>query len=243
MTDDDDAQTKAKQEEEEVEEAKKVMEEIEEGDPPEKLEDWPGGKAKYQTYGGPDSEGGYEDGATAKLGPSNLRHHDDGSVTIDGDQVDDPDEYKGEPIPGGPSDPDAPPDPAMIGQEDEDEDDDPARDAALIAGGVAREDRQRRHDPLAAQRAPELAGRLAADPHGQHGPPPGGDLPPSAPHAGHAAQPAAHPHGRELVRADRDPQPPAHGEAAPPAHGGPQGGLARIRGTPRAGLRARSRAA
>src|SRR5215216_5346178 len=129
MTDDeredeggDDAATKAQSEEEEVEEAKKVMEELEEGDPPEKLEDWPGGKAKYQTYGGPDSEGGYEDGATAKLGPSNLRHHEDGSVTIDGEKVDDPDEYKGEPIPGGPSDPDAPPDPAMIGQEKDDED-------------------------------------------------------------------------------------------------------------------------
>jgi hypothetical protein len=123
MTDDDDAATKAQAEEEEVEEAKKVMEELEEGDPPEKLEDWPGGKAKYQTYGGPDSgEGGYEDGATAKLGPSNLRHHEDGSVTIDGEEVDDPDEYKGEPIPGGPSDPDAPPDPAMIGQEKDDED-------------------------------------------------------------------------------------------------------------------------
>jgi hypothetical protein len=120
---DDDASTKAQQEEEEVEQAKKQMEEIEEGDPPEKLEDWPGGKAKYQTYGGPDSgEGGYEDGATAKLGPSNLRHHEDGSVTIDGEEVDNPDEYKGEPIPGGPSDPDAPPDPAMIGQEDEDDD-------------------------------------------------------------------------------------------------------------------------
>jgi hypothetical protein len=122
--DDDDAQTKAKQEEEEVEEAKKVMEEIEQGDPPDKLEDWPGGKAKYQTYGGPDSgEGGYEDGATAKLGPSNLRHHDDGSVTIDGEEVDNPDEYKGEPIPGGPSDPDAPPDPAMIGQENDGDED------------------------------------------------------------------------------------------------------------------------
>ncbi len=120
MADEDDAAaTKAQNEQQEVEEAKKVMEGIEEGDPPEKLEDWPGGKAKYQTYGGPDSEGGYEDGATAKLGPSNLRHHEDGSVTIDGDEVDDPDEYKGEPIPGGPSDPDAPPDPAMIGQEDE----------------------------------------------------------------------------------------------------------------------------
>src|SRR5215212_5667611 len=120
---DDDATSKAQQEEEEVEEAKKQMEEIEQGDPPDKLEDWPGGKAKYQTYGGPDSgEGGYEDGATAKLGPSNLRHHEDGSVTIDGEEVDDPDEYKGEPIPGGPSDPDAPPDPAMIGQEKDDED-------------------------------------------------------------------------------------------------------------------------
>src|SRR5919199_933470 len=94
------------------------------GEPPDKLEDWPGGKAKYQTYGGPDSEGGYEDGATAKLGPSNLRHHEDGRVTIDGEEVDDPDEYKGEPIPGGPSDPDAPPDPAMIGQDDEDDSDD-----------------------------------------------------------------------------------------------------------------------
>jgi len=68
-------------------------------------------------------EGGYEDGATSKLGPSNLRHHEDGKVTIDGEEVDDPDEYKGEPIPGGPSDPDAPPDPAMIGQDDEDDDD------------------------------------------------------------------------------------------------------------------------
>src|SRR5215210_7550863 len=133
MTDDDredeggdDAATKAQSEEEEVEEAKKVMEEIEEGDPPEKLEDWPGGKAKYQTYGGPDSEGGYEDGATSKLGPSNLRHHDDGSVTIDGEAVDNSAEYKGDPIHGGPSDPDAPPEPAMIGQEHGDEDDEGA---------------------------------------------------------------------------------------------------------------------
>jgi len=144
MTDDDDAQTKAQHEEEEVEEAKKVMEEIEEGDPPENLEDWPGGKAKYQTYGGPDSEGGYEDGATAKLGPSNLRHHDDGSVTIDGEEVDDPDEYKGEPIPGGPSDPDAPPDPAMIGQDEEDEasggDDDASSDDDSSDDGSSSDD-------------------------------------------------------------------------------------------------------
>ena len=112
----------AREQEQEVEEAKEEIHRLEEGDPPDKLEDWPGGKAKYQTYGGPDSgEGGYEDDATAKLGPSGLRHHEDGSVTIDGEEVDNPDEYKGEPIPGGPSDPDAPPDPAMIGQDDDED--------------------------------------------------------------------------------------------------------------------------
>jgi hypothetical protein len=122
--DDDSAAAKAQREGQEVEEARETMQQLEEGDPPEKLEDWPGGKAKYQTYGGPDSETGYEDGATAKLGPSNLRHHEDGTVTIDGEEVENPDEYKGEPIPGGPSDPDAPPDPAMIGQGDDDSDSD-----------------------------------------------------------------------------------------------------------------------
>ena len=116
----DDAAETARKEEEEVEEAKQVMSELEEGDPPEKLEDWPGGKAKYQTYGGPDGGESYDDGATHKLGPSSLRHHEDGSVTIEGEEVDDPDEYKGEPIPGGPSDPDAPPDPAMVGEEEDD---------------------------------------------------------------------------------------------------------------------------
>ena len=45
-------------------------------------------------------------------------------MTIEGEEVDDPEEYKGEPIPGGPSDPDAPPDPAMVGEEEDDSDDD-----------------------------------------------------------------------------------------------------------------------
>jgi hypothetical protein len=114
----------ARADEEEVEEAKQEMSELEEGDPPEKLEDWPGGKAKYLTYGGPDGGESYDDGATAKLGPSSLRHHEDGSVSIEGEEVDDPDEYKGEPIPGGPSDPDAPPDPAMVGEDEEGDSDD-----------------------------------------------------------------------------------------------------------------------
>ena len=118
------AQEAAQREEEEVEEAKQVMSEIEEGDPPDKLEDWPGGKAKYLTYGGPDGGESYDDGATSKLGPSSLRHHEDGSISIEGEEVDDPEEYKGDPIPGGPSDPDAPPDPAMVGEEDEDDESD-----------------------------------------------------------------------------------------------------------------------
>ena len=99
---------KARGEQQEVEEAKEEIERLEQGDPPEKLEDWPGGKAKYQTYGGPEGESGYDEGVTAKLGPSSLRHHEDGSVSIEGEKVDDPEEYKGEPIPGGPTDPDAP---------------------------------------------------------------------------------------------------------------------------------------
>ena len=114
----------ARAEEEEVEQAKQEMFELEEGEPPKDLADWPGGKAKYLTYGGPDGGESYDDGATSKLGPSSLRHHEDGSVTIEGEEVDDPDEYKGEPIPGGPSDPDAPPDPAMVGEDEEDSEDD-----------------------------------------------------------------------------------------------------------------------
>ena len=42
-----------------------------------------------------------------KLGPSGVEHHADGSVTIDGEPVDDPGELKGDPIPGGPTDPNA----------------------------------------------------------------------------------------------------------------------------------------
>src|SRR5215212_6105720 len=104
---DDDAATKAQEAEEEHDEAKEEMEQLEK-DPPEKLEDWPDGKAKYETFGGPEGTHTYEEGPEQNLGPSGVRHHEDGSVTIDGDEVDDPDEYKGEPIPGGPTDPNSP---------------------------------------------------------------------------------------------------------------------------------------
>ncbi len=87
---------------ESLEDAKRELSELEEGDPPEKLEDWPEGKAKYLTYGGPEGTDGYDEGPTRKLGPSSLEHHEDGSVTIEGEPVDDPGEYKAEPIPGAP---------------------------------------------------------------------------------------------------------------------------------------------
>jgi len=82
----------------EVEQAKQEMHDLEEGDPPEKLEDWPEGKAKYETYGGPDSESAYDEGPTAKLGPSDLEYQEDGSIEIKGEKVDNPEDYKGERI-------------------------------------------------------------------------------------------------------------------------------------------------
>jgi hypothetical protein len=97
------AQDAAQEQGEQVEQAKEELHELEQGDPPEKLEDWPDGKAKYLTYGGPEGTAGYDEGPTRKLGPSSLEHHPDGSVTIEGEEVDDPSEYKADPIPGAPS--------------------------------------------------------------------------------------------------------------------------------------------
>ncbi|HET6548892.1 MAG TPA: hypothetical protein VFG79_10565 [Solirubrobacter sp.] len=104
MSGESEAAEKAKADEQEFEQAKEQMRELEKGDPPEKLEDWPDGKAKYETYGGPDSESGYDEEPTSKLGPADLEYQEDGSVEVGGEPVDDPDEFKGEPIPGGPTD-------------------------------------------------------------------------------------------------------------------------------------------
>ena len=100
---DDDNRT---EEQKESEEAQAKVDALEE-DPPEKIEDWPDDEAKYKTFGGPEGDSTYEEGATAKLGESEVRHHDDGSVTVKGEKVDNPDDYKGDPIPGGPTDPNA----------------------------------------------------------------------------------------------------------------------------------------
>jgi hypothetical protein len=93
-------------EDKDPEERSETMQKLEE-DPPKKLEDWPDDDSMYETFGGPEGDHGYDEGPEAKLGPSGLRHYEDGKVEIDGEEVDDPEEYKGEPIPGGPTDPNA----------------------------------------------------------------------------------------------------------------------------------------
>jgi hypothetical protein len=85
--------------------AKEKIKELEEN-PPERIEDWPEDEAMYETFGGPEGKHSYEEGPEAKLGPSSLRHHEGGDVSIEGEKVDDPERYKGDPIPGGPTDPD-----------------------------------------------------------------------------------------------------------------------------------------
>jgi len=112
------ASKKAEEALERHEEAKKTMEKLEEKDePPKDLKDWPDDESKYLTYGGGEGDHGYDEGPEKKLGPSSLERREDGSVAIEGEEVDNPDDYKGEPIPGGPTDPDAP---AMPGESPED---------------------------------------------------------------------------------------------------------------------------
>ena len=95
--DDKSAQELAQEKEEETEQAEKEMQELENSDElPQDPSGWPSGPAKYETFGKDDAA--YGDGATEKLGPANLQRHADGSVTIDGKKVDNPDDYKGEPI-------------------------------------------------------------------------------------------------------------------------------------------------
>ena len=67
-------------------------------DPPENLEDWPDGAAKYKTFGGPEGDHSYEEGPERSLGPSSLRRHEDGSIEIEGEPVDNPEDYKRESI-------------------------------------------------------------------------------------------------------------------------------------------------
>ncbi|HLL87384.1 MAG TPA: hypothetical protein VK387_08745, partial [Thermoleophilaceae bacterium] len=72
------------------------MRKLEKEGPPQKLEDWPTGKAMYLTFGGSEGGEGYEDGSPRQMGPSSLRHHPDGNVEVQGEIVDNPDDYKGD---------------------------------------------------------------------------------------------------------------------------------------------------
>jgi hypothetical protein len=104
-----DMQDKAKEAEEKHDRAREKMKELEEQDePPTNLADWPEDEAKYVTYGGPEGDHSYEEGPEKKLGPSSLERRPDGSVLIAGEEVDNPDDYRGDPVPGGPTDPDTP---------------------------------------------------------------------------------------------------------------------------------------
>jgi hypothetical protein len=88
--------------------AREEMRRLEEADElPSDPKEWPDGDAKFLTFDNVSPEP-YGEGATAKLGPSDVEHHPDGSVSVGGEKVDNPEDYKGDPIPGGPTDPNAP---------------------------------------------------------------------------------------------------------------------------------------
>jgi hypothetical protein len=108
--------------EQKMEDAKEEIQQLEE-DPPEKLEDWPDGQAKYETFGGKEGDHSYDEGPEANLGPDSVRHREDGSVEVGGEEVDNPEEFKGDPIPGGPTDPNAAsnPDEQRLSSDNEDE--------------------------------------------------------------------------------------------------------------------------
>src|SRR3954452_4311780 len=102
------ASQESKSDADEDEKAKEEIKKLEEEGPPEKLEEWPTGKAKYETFGGPEGEHGYHEGPEEQMGPPDVRHREDGSGEARGEELDAPKDFKGEPIEGGPTDPDTP---------------------------------------------------------------------------------------------------------------------------------------
>ncbi len=96
-----DAAGRAKEKADAWEKARETVSELEERDePPSDLKEWPDDEAKYVTFGGGEGDHGYEEGPEKKLGPSNLRRFEDGSIEIDGEKVDNPDDYKMDSIKG-----------------------------------------------------------------------------------------------------------------------------------------------
>ena len=86
---------------EEQGESNEAREELEkfasQDDLPSEQREWHDGKGKFVTFAEGDDKA-YGEGDTAKLGPP-VTYHDDGSVSVDGKKVDNPDDYKSDPIP------------------------------------------------------------------------------------------------------------------------------------------------
>ena len=105
MSDDQQTETEGKSDgdksetEQRWEEAEKKVQKLED-DPPSDLKEWPDDEAKYVTFGGGEGDHGYDEGPEKNLGPSSVRRHEDGSVEIDGEKVDNPEDYKMESIKG-----------------------------------------------------------------------------------------------------------------------------------------------
>ncbi len=96
------AADRAKDKAEAWDKAHETMKEFEEKDePPSDLSEWPDDEAKYVTFGGGEGDHGYDEGPEKNLGPSSTRRFEDGSIEIEGEKVDNPDDYKAnDPIEG-----------------------------------------------------------------------------------------------------------------------------------------------
>ena len=129
--------------EQKMEAAKEEIHRLEE-DPPDKLEDWPDGQAKYETFGGAEGDHSTTRAPRRSSGPTRCATTRTASVEVSGEKVDDPDEFKGEPIPGGPTDPDAKsnPDEQRLADDDEDSDreDDTSEDTSEDTSDDAEDD-------------------------------------------------------------------------------------------------------
>jgi hypothetical protein len=79
--------------EERWDKAREKVKELEE-DPPKDLKEWPDDEAKYVTFGGGEGDHGYDEGPEAKLGPSSTRRFEDGSIEVEGEPVENPEDRK-----------------------------------------------------------------------------------------------------------------------------------------------------
>ena len=87
------------QPEDQWDDARKKVEQLED-DQPSDPKDWPDDEAKYVTFGGGEGDHGYDEGPEKNLGPSSTRRFEDGSIEVEGEKVENPEERKMESIRG-----------------------------------------------------------------------------------------------------------------------------------------------